>query len=193
MRSNFCWGLMDPRWSLRVNTKSFYTINLCWLLLIFIVFIVFWFIRDLSLIFALYNLASFVRMHIYDILRNCGFFLESWPISSPLLSLTSHEHLERFERIIRWIRWHKYTVRFYRAVRISSRGVLYAHHSLWCRAERVMSTWKNLCPERLGLKVTSGIMGARGFNGPSLVRGVLFILWVALRSYITAVRYAIPG
>jgi len=147
--------------------------------------------KKFILIFALYNLAS-VRMHIYDILRSFfGFFLEDWPISFPLLPLMSYKHLDsRFEKIIRW---HKCTVRFYRAVRISSRDALYARHSLWRRAERVMSTWKNLCPGRLESKVTSGIMGARGFNGPPLVRGVLFILWVALRSYIAAVRYAIPG
>jgi len=35
-------------------------------------------------------------------------------------------------------------------------------------ADRIMSTWKNLCSERLGSKVTSSVMGARGFNGISL-------------------------
>jgi len=151
---------MDPTWGLTVNTKSFFMINLCWLLLIFIVFIIFWFIRDLSFIFALYNLAS-VRIHIYDILRNCGLLFRKMANFFPAFTINV-EHLERFERIIRW---HKCTVRFYRAVRISSRGALYAYHSL-CRAERVMSTWKNLYSEHLGSKVTSGIMGARGFNGP---------------------------
>lgn len=47
---------------------------------------------------------------------------------------------------------------------ISNRGALYVHVIRY-DAGRIMSTWKNLCSGRLGSKVTSGIMGARGFNG----------------------------
>lgn len=63
----------------------------------------------------------------------------------------------------------------------------------------IMSTWKNLCSERLGSKVTSGIMGACGdlmgsFLFLSRIRGSLSsISRATLRSYIAAVRYEIRG
>lgn len=103
---------------------------------------------------ALYNLAS-VRMHIKYFLRilfrELANFFSVFTVNVIRASGTIRKNNATDAR------WHIRTVRFYRAMHISSRGPVRFTRVIRYDAGRIMSTWKNLCPRRLGSKVTSDV------------------------------------
>jgi len=120
-------------------------------------------IRELLLTFTLRCNLVFFRMHIkFETALERNIFRE---LVNFLLRFYRHSERLEFSRTIRENDATDTVTRTHRAFLITRcvyQAVVRFTHVIRYDAERVMSTWKNLCPGRLGSKVTSDIIGREG-------------------------------